>query len=157
MTQVLQKVIVNNCRNECPFNIDEVERTKHAKFVGMLPLKDINGNWINEPSSIFWQPTPPVAGYSHYFALVNRNGKCFITSGQTAVDGIINGMLANDGEIIYSNCRWDNRTSRDGSANIDGGRDYVKCNRGGKIIELVIVDGEFYSVDNVVDNPQLPA
>ena len=30
---------------------------------------------------------------------------------------------------------------------IDGGRDYVKCNMGSKTIQLKIIDGEFYELE----------
>jgi hypothetical protein len=44
----------------------------------------------------------------------------------TATQEDIWGVVANDGEVIYSRYRHDYRTSKDGSVMIDGGRDYTK-------------------------------
>jgi outer membrane protein assembly factor BamB len=89
-----------------------------------------------------------VEGYSKYFALIIQNGSAYITSGASAVDGIITGIVADDGEIIYSRYRHDYRTSTDGTVFIDGGRDYVRCGRGGRCVSLKIVDGEFYQLED---------
>lgn len=145
---------VNTCRDDCPFKIEQVEAHYKAKFVGMLPGKTRDGSWALDPLAVFYQETPPVKGYSNYMGLLIRDGKTYITSGASAVEGIIVGAVAANGEIIYSNCRWDMRHSKDGSVWIDGGRDYVRTG-GAKLINMVIIDGEFHELLNVVDTPSL--
>ncbi len=143
----MKKITVNNGRNDVVFNIPTIEEKYKAKFVGQLALK-IGGMWsADDPAEVYYQETPPVEGYSKYFALMMRNGAGYIMDGSSAVEGVINGVEANDGEIIYSRARHDYRTSADGSASIDGGRDYMKRAGGGRTICMKIVDGEWYELE----------
>ena len=132
---------LNTGREDCPFNIDAVEKKYNAKYVGELCLKS-RGDWVNAPASIFYQETPPVEGYSKYFALVIQNGTALITSGESAISEPIWVIEANDGELIYSRYRHDYRESKDKSVFIDGGRDYVRASSN-KLISLEINDGKF--------------
>lgn len=133
---------VNNGGENSIFKIVDIENRYNAKYVGEFCLKTREGNWANEAASIFYQKIPPVAGYSHYFALIKRDGQIYITSGQSAVDGTIWGVKAKDGEIIYSSFRHDYKVSKDKSVFIDGGRDYTKSSSN-KLIPMNIVDGKF--------------
>jgi outer membrane protein assembly factor BamB len=144
----MKQVNVNSGRSTAQFKIAAVEEKYNAKFVGQLALKTYHGGWSEDScGDVYYQETPPVEGYSNYFALIVRDGTVYITSGASAVDGIITGIVANDGEIIYSRYRHDFRTSTDGSVYIDGGRDYTKCNMISRCVSLTVIDGEFYKVD----------
>lgn len=143
----MKKVTVNNDQHEVVFVIAKVEEKYNAKFVGQLCLKDSHGVWDSDRcADIYYQAIPPIDGYSHYFALVAHGQQIYIRSGASAVDGIIHGVVADDGEIIYSKYRHHYRTSKDGSCFIDGGRDYVKTNR--STIGLKIIDGEWYQLED---------
>lgn len=136
---------INNGRDECIIGekgIAHFEKEYNATYVADLCLKDKYGVWADEPSAVFYQETPPVPGYSHYFAIIVRGRQTFITSGESAVAEPIVGIQADDGEVIFSRYRHDYRTSKDGSVFIDGGRDYTKCNNPGRLVEIRIVDGE---------------
>ena len=143
----MKKITVNNGREDTFLKINEVESKYNAKYVGQFCLRDKHGNWANQPTEVFWQEKPPVEGYSIYFALFTRDGSVFITSGESAVEGIIAGIRASDGEVIYSRYRHDFRPSKDGTVFIDGGRDYTKCSGLGNIVQLKVVDGEFYELE----------
>lgn len=139
---------VNNGHEDCPFKIPEVEARYKAKYVGQLALRTVGGGWSEDsPGEVFYQEKPPVEGYSHYFALINRRGTIYITSGASAVEGVITGIAAKDGEIIYSRYRHDMRYSRDGSVWIDGGRDYVRSGMGGHFVLLKIIDGKWFQLE----------
>lgn len=143
----MKKIIVNNGRDDVKFKIDTVEKKYNAKFVGQLCLRTRDGGWQGDDcGDVYYQETPPVEGYSNYFALIMQAGSTYITSGASAVEGVLDGVIAADGEILYSRFRHDYRTSTDGSAFIDGGRDYVKTNR--NTIGLKIVDGEWYQLED---------
>jgi len=145
----MKKIIVNTGRSESKFNIEKVEEKYKAKFVGQLCLRVRDGGWHGDDcGDVYYQEVPPVEGYSKYFALIIQHGTTYITSGASAVEGIINGVIANDGEIIYSRYRHDYRTSTDGSTFIDGGRDYVRGGATGRYINMKIVDGEFYQLED---------
>lgn len=144
----MKKITVNNGRADAKFNIEKVEEKYKAKFVGQLCLRTAGGGWHGDDcGDVYYQETPPVEGYSNYFALIYHNGGTYITSGASAVEGIIDGVIALDGEVIYSRYRHDYRTSTDGSTFIDGGRDYVRGGMVGNYIKLKIVDGEWYQLE----------
>lgn len=113
-------------KSECGVKIEEVESRMNCTFVGDFCIKDRRGQFVEQTVAIFWQETPPQEGYSNYFALFVRDGKVYITSGETAFDSPIYGIVARNGEIVYSRHRWDCRSSSDGSVMIDGGRDYMR-------------------------------
>lgn len=143
----MKKVIVNNGRDDAVADIAKVEEKYKAKFVGQLCMKTSgDGEWAGDScGDVYYQAVPPVEGYSNYFAIFNQGGSMYITSGASAVNGIIAGVIADDGEIVYSRFRHDYRTSTDSSCFIDGGRDYAKTNR--QTIGLKIVDGEWYQLE----------
>ena len=135
--------MINTGRADAICDIDKVEAKYNAKWVGQLPLHTIGNGWSEDScGDVYYQETPPIEGYSNYFALIFQRGSLYITSGATAVVGIINGVKAKDGEIIYSRYRHDYHTSADGSVFVDGGRDYLKTNAV-KSVELTSVDGEW--------------
>lgn len=143
----MNKLDVNTGIDECPFNIKNVEKKYNAKWVGQFPLKTSGGGWSSDVAgNVFFQEVPPVAGYSQYFALIIQHGTAMITTGKDAVEGTIVGVVADDGEIIYSRYRHDYRVSKDGTVIIDGGRDYTKTNRPDKLINMKIHEGVFYQV-----------
>ena len=125
-------------------NLKKIEEKYNATFVAFLPLKTMSGNWTEDSFAIFYQKTPPQEGYSNYFAIYSKDGTPYITSGQSAIEGIITGAVAKDGEIIYSSCRHDCRVSQDGTVWIDGGRDYTRA--GNETFAMYIKDGKFYKV-----------
>jgi len=143
----MKKITVNSGREDAFCDIAKVEEKYNAKFVGQFCLKTRDGQWANSPADVYWQATPPVAGYSNYFGLIIQGGTLYITSGAAGVEPIITAAVAKDGEIIYSRYRHDYRTSKDGSVFIDGGRDYTKGGNG-KYINIKVVDGEFYEVED---------
>lgn len=109
-----------------PINVEAVEKKYNATYVGDFCVKTKHG-WSEQPIAIFWQVKPPVEGYSHYFGLLARDDKIMITDGSTAFSEPISGIVADNGEVIYSRYRHDYHSSFDGSVTVDGGRDYMRC------------------------------
>lgn len=144
----MKKVTVSNGRDECFVDIAIIEKKYNATFVGMMCLKASDGGWANAPAAIFYQPVPPVKGYSNYLGLIIRDRTVYITSGASAVEPLIGGIMADDGEIIYSQYRHDYRKSKDSTVSIDGGRDYVKSTQYGRHLSLKIIDGEWYELES---------
>ena len=63
------------------------------------------------------------------------------------------GIVADNGEVIFSRYRWDYRASEDKSVFIDGGRDYTKCSNPSRLVEIKIEDGEMIVIPRpVIDN-----
>ena len=101
-----------------------------AVHMGFHCVRNTPTTWLNDAVPVFWQPCPDVSkGHSHYFAFAReRHGKIVILDGSSAFEEGIQGVIADDGEIIYSRYRNDYVVSQDGSVFIDGGRDYTKTN-----------------------------
>lgn len=129
--------------------IEYFEKKYNAKYISDLCIQTKQG-WSDQPAAIFYQQKPKVEGYSHYFAIIVSEGETYITSGESAVQGKLMGVMADDGEIIFSRYRHDYRISNDGSADIDGGRDYVKCSKAREMIEIEIKDGQFYVKSEII-------
>lgn len=148
----MKKLTVNNGKADSPLKISVIEKKYNAKYVGQFCLKDKYGNWVNSSAEIFWQAVPPQPEFSNYFAIIIQNGTLMITNGASAVEGTIVGIRADDGEIIYSRYRHDYRISTDKSVMIDGGRDYTKVGENAQLVNMVIVDGEFYEEETINNN-----
>jgi hypothetical protein len=125
-THRILPVWINRGPHEGGLNISTVERVKNALYVGDFCLKTRAGEWSDEPAAVFFNETPPEPHYSQYFGLFQRSGSVFITNAISAATGHWSGLLADDGEIIYSRFRHDFRASTDGSVMVDGGRDYQR-------------------------------
>jgi len=142
----MKPIIVNSGREDALANIQKVEEKYKASFVGQFCLKTKHGGWSENPADVYYQEVVPIEGYSHYFGLIIQQGSLYIVSGQSAIDEPFSGIIADDGEIIYSRYRYDYRTSKDGSVWIDGGKDYTKGPISDKFISIIVVDGKFYKV-----------
>lgn len=147
-----------------PEGIANVEKKYDALFVCDTCLKNREGGWINRAVAVFWNKdlTKIPKGGSAYFGLFHRyeppnfkKGLLMITNAISAAETEITGIVAENGDVIWSRYRWDYRTSPDGSVWIDGGRDYIRYGfhramkvvgadvdaRSGKLVKLQIVDG----------------
>jgi hypothetical protein len=116
---------INYGETELPIDIKKVEAKYGATYIGDFALKTRDGNWTEMPAQVYWQPTPPVEGYSNYFGIITRGASVYITSAQSIADVEIDAVKSGD-EILYSRYRWDYRQTLDGKCAIDGGRDYTK-------------------------------
>ncbi len=133
-----------------PTQIEKIEARYEAKYVCETCVKGTDGQWANESVSIFYQPDPtkiPEEG-SPWFGLFWKypgvtadnavTATVMICNAVTAVETDIDGIVAKNGDVIYSRYRHDYRWSPDKSVMIDGGRDYTRHNLGGPIITLRI-------------------
>lgn len=123
----------------------KVESVKNAKFVCESCLKTEKGGWANFAAAFFYQREPHENG-SHYFALYQNawSGDLIIANGQVIEEQEITGILAENGEIIYSRYRHDYVDSYDRSVSIDGGRDYVRTTGKGRTVPLVVRQGVLF-------------
>jgi hypothetical protein len=120
---------------------DVVEQMYNAKYIGAWAVKTKDGGWSLHPVEVFYQPVLKDPSHSHYFGIyLGPEAHVYICNANSAFSEPIYGVVADNGEIVVSGHRHDYRTSSDGSAFIDGGRDYTRTNR--KPIELTMVDGE---------------
>ena len=140
-------------RNLLGLNIKAVEEKYSAKYVGDFCRK-IDGEWENRPAAVFYQENPPKIAKSNYFALilVTEYGidlepigeTMYISDGASAVSEVVAGIVAKNGDVIYSVYRRDHPTSPDESVSIGGGRDYVLTNNSDsdRLVHITVKDGE---------------
>jgi hypothetical protein len=122
-----------------PEQLEKIEAHYEAKYVCETCLKNPGGGWVNSSVSIFYQPDASKVpeGGSQWFGLFFKAVDPFdlhedtprqlcIVNAISATEHDIVGIVANNGDVIYSRYRHDYRWSPDGSVMIDGGRDYTR-------------------------------
>lgn len=143
-------------------SIARIEKMKHAKYVCETCLRGKGSGWVNMAVAIFWNKDPAniPAGGSAWFGLYYRvdpylgveldgdpQRQLMITNAFSATEKPIIGVVAVNGDVIYSRYRHDYRKSPDGTAMVDGGRDYLKTGPFGLgTVELQIVEGNLMIV-----------
>jgi hypothetical protein len=142
----MKKYISHDYEQSYPFNRAEIEKMKDAKFVGEFCL--FQRGWVNNPVEVYYQPNSTYP--CPYFGLLIQHGQVFITSAESTIGIPIYGVVANDGEVIYSRYRHDFRQSKDGSVFIDGGRDYTKTNTNNGVV-MTIKDGSLQIVEDEIE------
>lgn len=138
-------------------DIKKLEGIKNAKFVCELAIKGKFG-WTESPAQIYYQETPPVPGYSNYFALIYQMGQLYITTGESVVGIPIEGIETEAGEIIFSRFRHDFRKAQTADVSVDGGLDYLRVVgdiHSKKNVVLTIKDGSLVVVDDKAEIDKL--
>jgi hypothetical protein len=121
-------------------DIQKIEKRFSAKYLMESPIKNKHG-WREEPSLIFYTEKPHPQG-SNWFAISRSNDSYVITDAKDAIEESFVAVRADNGDIVYSRCRHDYRSSPDGSVWIDGGRDYFRTSALNKVVQLKVDGGE---------------
>lgn len=141
-----------------PENIAKIEDMKNAVYVCETCLQGRDGEWINQAVAVFWNRDPDnvphrgSAWFGMFFKLSypfskNDKGVLMVTNAISATQKPITGVVAKNGDVIYSRYRHDYRMSPDGTAMVDGGRDYLRTGPWGiGTVILEIQDGELVIV-----------
>ena len=115
-----------------------VPKYQGAIFMGPWARGVKERGWSETPVDVFYQPNPDLSlGHKNYFGLFlslsygpKGNpilGDLYICDATSCFSEPINGIVADDGEVVMSRWRHDERYSADDSVWIDGGRDYLRC------------------------------
>jgi hypothetical protein len=148
-------------------DIAKVEKYYNAKYVCETTIKGSTG-WLNSPVLIFYNEVPHPQGSNYmalFYAPISTDGKTAlsVTDGISATTEEFVGVVADNGDIIYSRWRHDYRTSPDGSVWCDGGRDYFRGSGLNKTVYLKIIGSKLVEIpaenidvepDNVVNIPE---
>ena len=138
-------------------DLEKIEAHYEAKYVCESCVQNTKGGWANKAVSIFYQPDPAKVpkGGSQWFGLFFRQefpdmespAQLFIVNAISAVKNDIVGVVADNGDVIYSRYRHDYRHSPDKSVWIDGGRDYTRHGGKGEFVTLRIVEDKLTIVE----------
>jgi hypothetical protein len=121
-------------------NIPMIEDMRSAKFVGILPVKN-----INQMVYVFYNKEKHPRG-SHYFGITRRDSHLVILDAGEVEGKTFNGILRKDGTILHSYYRHDYVVD-DLDNMVDGGSDYFKhWVADGKAIAFSFKDGELICV-----------
>lgn len=139
--------MVSKLNTDCSFlsskNIKKIEEKYNAKYVCETTLP--NGS---RSCAVFYADKAHPVSKSRYFSifwdqrLPNDEPNLMIANGDFVKKQLFLTAVADDGELLFSRYRHDCRYSKDGSAMIDGGRDYARTN-GCPIIVLQVRRGKF--------------
>lgn len=141
-----------------PEQLEKIEAHYEAAYACETCVKNRNGGWVNQFVSVFYQADPSKVpeGGSQWFGLFFRQEfpsesaptRLFVVNALSAVEEDIAGVVANNGDVIYSHYRHDYRRSPDGSVWIDGGRDYTRWSGSGPMVTLRIVKDKLTIVED---------
>ena len=134
--------ILNKCATFSEENIAIIEKAYKAKYVFESSIRrDEKLSWSDIPVAIFYTEKKHPEG-SNYFGIWREpSSAVYIADAISAANEEIIGVVADNGDVIYSRYRHDFRTSPDGSVWIDGGRDYVRVGGNNDFVTMKVVDG----------------
>ena len=122
--------------------IEKIEKLRSAKYVCDTTHKDIS-------VVVFYGDVAHPVSNSRYFALYRaQDGRIMITDGAFIEEQEIIGVIAENGDVIFSRHRHDYCSSPDRSVFIDGGRDYTRTNTSNQVT-LLVRDGVLRILENV--------
>lgn len=124
-------------------NVNLAEQFYKSKYLGDFCTKNTEGGWNELPVALFYNKNPDISkGHTHYFGLFAQDRSVLITDGSSVADEPIIGIVADNGEVVFSRYRHDHVTSTDESVWIDGGRDYIRTNKIDRLVSIQLIDGE---------------
>jgi hypothetical protein len=112
------------CNEPTLFNYEHLD--KICKHYNAQYIVDTEQDGI--PCAVFYGATPHPDSGSRYFALywTPYTQQLMITNGAFVEEQEFAGIIADNGDIIFSRSRHDYRVSDDESVWIDGGREYTR-------------------------------
>jgi hypothetical protein len=116
-------------------------------FESQLKLK--SEQWSDFSAAVFYTAEPHPRG-SNWFGIWDDGGHLMISNAISAVDEPFFGVVAENGDVIYSRHPHDLRESEDKSVFVDGGRAHFRHDLEHEIVKLSVVK------DRVVFVPREP-
>ncbi len=118
-----------------PTQIEKIERRYNGRYVFESQLKLRDNSWSDFPSAIFYTETAHPEG-SNWFGVWRDRDKFMISNAISAVEEPFVGIVAENGDVIYSRYRNDFRVSADKTVFIDGGRAHCRHDFEHKLVKL---------------------
>jgi hypothetical protein len=126
---------------DCSFlsnnQIRRIEERYEAKYVFESQLKLRSDAWSDFSAAVFYCDEPHPKG-SNWFGIWDNLGRFMISNAISAVEAPFFGMVAENGEIIYSRHSRDFRESDDKSVFVDGGRGHFRHDLEHEVVKLKV-------------------
>jgi hypothetical protein len=130
-----------NILTECSFlsgkKIEKIERRYRATYVFESQLKLKSDQWSDFSAAVFYAEKPHPEG-SNWFGIWQMDGRFMISNAISAVEEPFFGMVAENGDIIYSRHPRDLRESNDKTVFIDGGRNHGRHDLIHEVVKLKV-------------------
>jgi hypothetical protein len=139
--------ILTDCSFLSKKQIEKIEEKCNAKYVFETQLKLRSNNWSDFSAAVFYTEISHPEG-SNWFGIWRNGEKYMISNAISAVEEPFVGILADNGDVIYSRHRNDRRESDDKSAFIAGGREHASYDMEHHLVKLIV------SKDKVVVFPK---
>jgi hypothetical protein len=130
--------ILTDCSFLCEQQIAKIERRYRAKYVFESQLKLRSDQWSDFSAAVFYVEEPHPEG-SSWFGIWNRDGRFMISNAISAVEEPFFGVVAENGDIIYSRHPHDLRESEDKTVFIDGGRNHGRHDLIHEVVKLRVI------------------
>jgi hypothetical protein len=131
-----------NILTDCSFltnrQIAQIEARYRAKYVFESQLKLRSYRWSDFSAAVFYAEEPHPQG-SNWFGIWRRDGRFMISNAISAVEQPFTGVLAENGDVIYSRSPRDLRESDDKTVFIDGGRDRCRYDLEHWVVKLKVI------------------
>lgn len=127
---------------ECSFlsdqQIKKIEERFRAKYVLETQLKLRSDKWSEFSAAVFYTEEPHPEG-SNWFGVWNADDRFMISNAISAVEEPFFGVLAENGDIIYSRHPSDFRESADKTVFVDGGRGRTRHDLIHEVVKLRVL------------------
>jgi hypothetical protein len=131
-----------NILTDCSFlsktQIEKIELRYRAKYVFESQLKLKSDQWSDFSAAVFYGEEPHPEG-SNWFGIWEMDGRFMISNAISAVEEPLFGVVAENGDIIYSRHPRDFRESDDKTVFVDGGRNHGRHDLIHEVVKLRVV------------------
>lgn len=129
--------ILTDCSFLSQKQIEQIQEKYDAIYVFESQLKLRSNKWSDFSAAVFYTEIPHPEG-SNWFGIWSNSDKYMISNAIFAVEEPFFGVLAENGDVIYSRHSGDFRQSADGTVFIDGGRDHCRHNLTHEVLKLMV-------------------
>jgi hypothetical protein len=131
-----------NILTDCSFlsnkQIEKIEQRHGAKYVFESQLKLKSDQWSDFSAAVFYVEEPHPEG-SNWFGIWEMDRRFMISNAISAAEEPFFGVVAENGDIIYSRHPGDLRESSDKTVFIDGGRNHGRHDLIHEVVKLKVV------------------
>jgi hypothetical protein len=127
--------ILTDCSFFSQRHIEKIEERYDAKYVLETQLKLRSDRWSDFSAAVFYAAESHPKG-SNWFGIWNNDGRWMISNAISAVEESFFGVVAENGDVIYSRHPRDFRESADKTVFVDGGRERPRHDLMHEIVRL---------------------
>ena len=129
--------ILTDCSFLSEKQIEKIEEYYNAKYVFESQLKLRGGDWSDFSAAVFYNEIPHPKG-SNWFGIWQGGGKYMISDAISATQEPFFGLLADNGDVVYSRYPHDDHVRDNGEFFIGGGRGKTAYDLTHHIVTLMV-------------------